>query len=127
MIYQKIGAKIREAREETKMSQKELASKSGYESDIAIYLIESGERKVPRDKLEKIAKILCKNIDFFLMDKALLSAPSFLTHLNRIECRCPEHSPITFCSDGVYLFRTTKISCPLCDAYRKIKKLKNEI
>lgn len=126
MIYKRIGAKIREAREEANISQKELASKIGYESATAISLIESGDRKVSVDKLEKAAKILRKNIVFFLADNELIRPAAYLTHFNSIECRCPEHSPITFCADGVYLFKTNKISCPLCDAYRKIQEIESK-
>ena len=61
-----IGAKIREAREATKKSQKELADALGFESATAISLIESGERKVRVEDLEKIARFLDRDIKFFI-------------------------------------------------------------
>ena len=48
------------------MSQKYLAEAIGYESATAISLIEAGERKVSIVDLDKIAKILNQNVDYFL-------------------------------------------------------------
>lgn len=64
--YLFIGKKIREARESSGLSQKQLAEKLGYETSTAISYIESGERKVSVVDLEKIANILDKDIRFFL-------------------------------------------------------------
>jgi len=61
-----IGSKIREAREAAKKSQMELASALGFESATAISLIESGERKVRVEDLEKICRFLDKDIKFFI-------------------------------------------------------------
>ncbi len=67
--YKFIGSQIRAAREEMSMSQKVLAEALGYESATAISLMESGERKVKIEDLEKIADILQKNIGYFLGKK----------------------------------------------------------
>lgn len=64
--YKAIGLKIRTAREDADMSQKELAEKVGFESSTAISLIETGDRKVSVKDLESIALILHKDIKFFL-------------------------------------------------------------
>ena len=64
--YSAIGARIREARESANMSQKTLADQLGYESATAISLIESGDRKVSVNSLEHIAKLLSRDITFFL-------------------------------------------------------------
>jgi transcriptional regulator with XRE-family HTH domain len=64
--YIAIGAKIREAREATGLSQKALAEKLGYESSTAVSYIESGERKVAVVDLEKIAGILDREVGFFI-------------------------------------------------------------
>ncbi len=64
--YKFIGSRIREAREKIFMSQKILAEALGYESATAISLIESGERKVKIEDLEKIADILKKRLEYFL-------------------------------------------------------------
>lgn len=61
-----IGGKIREAREAAKKSQMELADVLGFESATAISLIESGERKVRVEDLEKIGRFLDKDIKFFI-------------------------------------------------------------
>jgi len=61
-----IGAKIREAREAAKKSQKELADIVGFESATAISLIETGQRKVRVEDLEKISNFLQRDIKFFL-------------------------------------------------------------
>jgi len=68
-----IGAKIKEAREAAKKSQKELADTLDFESATAISLIESGERKVRVEDLEKIARFLDRDIKFFIgqEDKAI--------------------------------------------------------
>lgn len=68
--YKAIGAKIREAREAAKLSQKALAEQLGYESATAISYIESGERKVAVVDLEKIASILDREIGFFMGHEA---------------------------------------------------------
>ncbi|MCX6763218.1 MAG: helix-turn-helix transcriptional regulator [Candidatus Moranbacteria bacterium] len=67
--YKLIGAKIKEARDGAKMSQKDLAEALGYESGTAISFIEAGERKVAVTDLEKVAEVLRKDIKFFLGQK----------------------------------------------------------
>ena len=64
--YQFIGKKIREAREAAGLSQRELADKLGFESSTAVSYMESGERKVSVVDLEKISKLLDKDIRFFI-------------------------------------------------------------
>lgn len=64
--YQLIGKKVREARESAGLSQKQLAEQIGYESPTAISYIESGERKISVVDLEKVAKIVDRDIRFFL-------------------------------------------------------------
>jgi len=61
-----IGQKIKEARDLAKISQKKLADILGFESATAISLIESGERRLKIEDLEKIADFLGKDIKFFL-------------------------------------------------------------
>jgi transcriptional regulator with XRE-family HTH domain len=56
--YKTIGNNIRKAREQAELSQKDLAEAAGFESATAISLIESGERKVAVEVLEKIAEVL---------------------------------------------------------------------
>ena len=64
--YQFIGKKIREARESTGLSQKDLAEKLGYETSTAVSYMEAGERKVSVVDLEKIADLLGRDLQFFL-------------------------------------------------------------
>lgn len=64
--YLFIGKKVREARESAGLSQKQLAEKIGFESSTAVSYIESGERKVSVVDLEKMARILDRDIRFFL-------------------------------------------------------------
>lgn len=61
-----IGARIREARESQGLSQMELAQALKYESATAISLIESGDRKLKVEDLEKISNALSRDIKFFL-------------------------------------------------------------
>lgn len=64
--YKFIGARIRKAREALSMSQKSLAEALGYESATAISLIESGERRVKIENLEKLAEVLKRSLEYFL-------------------------------------------------------------
>ncbi len=61
-----IGKKIRQARDEAGLSQKSLAEALGFETATAISLIESGERGISVEFLEKVAGIFHKDIKFFL-------------------------------------------------------------
>jgi len=53
-----IGEEIRRKREALGMSQDELAKKCGYASRVSISKIESGEREIPKDKIELFARAL---------------------------------------------------------------------
>lgn len=64
--YQQIGKRIREAREKEGLSQKSLAEAVGFESATAISLIESGERRVSIEDLDKIGKLLKVTSTFLL-------------------------------------------------------------
>jgi len=61
-----IGKRIKFAREEAKLSQMDLARDLGFESATAISLIESGDRNVTIENLEKIANILHRDLNYFL-------------------------------------------------------------
>lgn len=65
-----IGARIKEARERSGMSQIELAEKIGFNSATAVSLMESGDRKTPAEVLDKIADVLHRDINFFLGKEA---------------------------------------------------------
>ena len=69
LTYTLIGSKIKDARQEANMSQKQLAELVGFDSSTAISLIEAGQRKVSIEDIEKIGKILQKDIKFFLGKK----------------------------------------------------------
>ena len=55
--YPQIGKRIKDAREKEGLSQKSLAEAVGFESATAISLIESGERRVSIEDLDKIGMI----------------------------------------------------------------------
>jgi transcriptional regulator with XRE-family HTH domain len=63
-----IGGRIKQAREDAQLTQSQLAEKIGFDSGTAISLIESGERKIAVETLEKIANILKRDIKYFLGD-----------------------------------------------------------
>jgi transcriptional regulator with XRE-family HTH domain len=65
-LYKLIGEKIKAARESAKMSQKELAEKIGFETATALSLIETGDRKISIEVLQKIAEILHFDLNYFL-------------------------------------------------------------
>ena len=64
-----IGARIKAAREELRLSQLELAQKVGFQSATAISLIESGERGVSSEILSKLGDALQQSIGYFLGHK----------------------------------------------------------
>ena len=53
-----IGERVKARRNELKMSQQELALLLGYKSSTSIARIESNERNLPQNKIEKIAEAL---------------------------------------------------------------------
>jgi transcriptional regulator with XRE-family HTH domain len=61
-----IGGRLKAAREENGLSQAQLAKELGYESATAVSLIESGERKVKAEDLQKAAQLLHKEIAYFV-------------------------------------------------------------
>lgn len=64
--YYEIGSRIKKAREAEGLTQTELARKLDYKSPTAISLIEAGERRVQISDLEEIAKILHRDVSFFI-------------------------------------------------------------
>lgn len=64
-----IGSRIQEARKKAGMSQMDLAKAVGFESATAISLIESGERRIAADTLERIAMVLHEDVKSLLGQK----------------------------------------------------------
>ncbi len=62
----RIGALLKEAREQAGLSQAQLAKDLGYESATAVWLIEAGARKVKVKDLQKAAEVLHKELAYFL-------------------------------------------------------------
>lgn len=60
-----IGRRIREAREEADLSQKQLGTKVGY-SAMGISHLENGNRRIKLDDLQRIADALNVNIAYLL-------------------------------------------------------------
>ena len=57
---------IKQLRKKAGMSQKQLADRIGYKHQSAIAMIETGQRKIPADKIPILAKVLdCKISDLF--------------------------------------------------------------
>lgn len=65
-MYKKIGLEIRRARQLAGMAQIDVAKKLGYKSATYIHLIEAGKRKISIVNLDKLSKVLCRTINFFL-------------------------------------------------------------
>jgi len=61
-----IGSQIKKAREEAGYPQLDLAKALGFDSATAISLIESGERKISAENLEKVADFLHRGVSYFL-------------------------------------------------------------
>lgn len=64
-IKKQLGKKIREAREEKKLTQKELGKALGY-SFMAISHFEKGIRELKFSDLQRLSKILGKELAYFL-------------------------------------------------------------
>jgi transcriptional regulator with XRE-family HTH domain len=65
VIYEEIGKRIQKAREETGLSQAELAARLGF-TQAALSNYELGKRRLDLTNLEKIAKALNKPLVYFL-------------------------------------------------------------
>ncbi len=63
---QGIGERIKEIRNKRKMSQLQLAEALGFESAVAISLIESGKRNIDIENLQKVSEVLERDIKYFL-------------------------------------------------------------
>jgi len=61
-----IGARLRKAREESGMSQSDLAKALGFGSATAVWLIESGARRLKAEGLQKAAEALGRPMGYFL-------------------------------------------------------------
>lgn len=57
-LYQRIGRRIKRARETLLLSQEELARRLGYSSPATISFYESGERKISIADLQRVANVL---------------------------------------------------------------------
>jgi transcriptional regulator with XRE-family HTH domain len=75
--YMEIGDRIKTARDKEGLTQGELAKALGYSSPTFISLIEAGERKVRVDDLEKIARILHREVQYFINGQTSVSPPNF--------------------------------------------------
>lgn len=74
--YKQIGSRIKDAREKEGITQADLAKALGYSSPTFISLIEAGERKVRIDDLEKIAKMLHREVQFLISGTSTIKQPS---------------------------------------------------
>ena len=61
-----IGSRIRAAREESGLSQLDLATALGFQSATAVSLIESNERGVSVEMLQRLAGTLHRDVKYFL-------------------------------------------------------------
>jgi transcriptional regulator with XRE-family HTH domain len=67
-MYRIVGAKIRKLREETGLTQEDLARSVGLSSEF-ISLLELGKRSPSLESLSRIARFLNKDISFFIVQK----------------------------------------------------------
>lgn len=64
-LYQRIGQRIKIAREQLGLSQSDLAAQLGYSSSATVSHFESGLRKISIEDLFKIANVLQLPVDYF--------------------------------------------------------------
>ena len=64
-----VGQRIRLAREKEGLTQSELATKLQYNSSTAVSLIESDERSVKVETLQRIAEILHQDVNYLATGK----------------------------------------------------------
>lgn len=72
-IREQLGKKIRDAREEKGLTQKELGKAVGY-SPMGISHFEKGIRELKVSDLQKIAGVLNKNLSYFLPSQTFFRA-----------------------------------------------------
>lgn len=65
-VNAQIGARLKAAREDTGLSQAQLATELGYDSATAISLIEAGQRKVKAEDLKRAAEVLHRTVAYFM-------------------------------------------------------------
>lgn len=70
MIYKKIGKMIQKAREETGLSQEDLASRLGL-TQAAFSNYELGKRRLYLKNIEQIAKELNKPLNYFMAETVI--------------------------------------------------------
>lgn len=68
ILYEEIGSKIKQLREDRGLTKMDLARELDYESDTAIHLIEKGKRKVSLDKLKIIANFFKVPFSYFISE-----------------------------------------------------------
>lgn len=62
----KIGDRIRQRRNELNWSQRDLASKMGYNNNSTITRIESGKVDIPQSRIEQFAKVLGVSVPYLM-------------------------------------------------------------
>ena len=65
-LYKRIGGRVKEARENLKLSQEELARRLGYASPATISHFETGQRKVSIADLQKLSEVLGTPLEYFV-------------------------------------------------------------
>jgi len=65
----KLGQKLKQAREQIGLTQEEVSQEMGFDSQVTISSIESGQRKVKANELALFAKIYHRSVERFLDDK----------------------------------------------------------
>lgn len=85
-----VGDRIKRLRDRKGLTQQELADKTGYKSKVAISKIESGQRDIPRHKLERVAEVLGTTVEYLETGKNINELGDFGLNRKYLEYADPD-------------------------------------
>lgn len=127
MITKLIAERVKEAREEAKLSQEELAKFLGYSSPNPIYKLEAGQSaKVDVSDLLKISSILKKPFSFFI-DQDTFTIPQTSPESKILYSVEELKKDIQFISENIGRFGTASPDFCTILLFSKVKYVKEEV
>lgn len=127
MITKLIAERVKEAREEAKLSQEELAKFLGYSSPNPIYKLEAGQSaKVDVSDLLKISSILKKPLSFFI-DQNTSMVPKTSPESKILYSVEELKKDVQFLSENIGKFGTALPDFCTIPLFSKVKYVKEEV
>jgi len=96
-----LGARLKQAREQLALSQKEVAARMGFPSHQTIIAIERGERAVKALELSKFARLYARTVESLLLGEETTSRPAvaWRDRGNDADARLVEQRFLTYCEE----------------------------